>query len=117
MDMMTAATERQTFTELWRIFRDAADDAQYNYVPQRAVVRLDMAALSQIVGAKFARMVARRCGFAPDEGRVWFRGYRQGEGAGVVDLDSIDSDLREAIADLDPLGLLHPFMKGRAEWV
>lgn len=114
--MMTAATERQTFTELWRIFRDAADDAQFNYVPQRAVVRLDMAGLTQIIGAKYARMIARRCGFAPDEGHVWFRGYRQGEGAGVVDLDSIESELREAIADLDPCGLLSAYLKGRAEW-
>lgn len=116
-DVMTYATERQLGGELYRLFLAAADDEQFNYIPQRATVRVDFAALAGVIGNKLARLTLRRSGFQPDDGGLWFRPYARGEGSAVLDLTTIESDLREAVADLDPCGLLTPFMRGRAEWV
>lgn len=116
-DAMTYATERQVGGEFYRLFLAAADDEQFNYIPQRAIVRVDFAALASVIGNKLARLTLRRTGFQPDEGGLWFRPYARGEGSGVLNVDSIESDLRNALDDLDPCGLLQPLMRGRAEWV
>lgn len=115
-DLLTCTTERQVLGECTRIFGEKAAAEQYNYVPPREVIRFNFDALAQIIGAKYARLVARRTGFAPDDHGYWYRSYPRGDGAGMLNLDSIEAGMRDAVTDLDPCGLLAPLMKGRAEW-
>jgi hypothetical protein len=115
-DVMTATTERQVWAELYRIVSERVENEQFNNVPPIGILRVDFIDLAQVIGTKLARLTLRRCGFRPDEGRLWYRPYPRGEGAALVDVDSMDADLREAISDLDPAGLLDPYLTGRAEW-
>jgi hypothetical protein len=114
-DVMTARTEHQVLLEITRIFKEAAAAEQYDCVPPRAMLRVNFGNLVKIVGAKFARILARRCGFAPDDGPFWWRGFGRGEGSGVLDLAGMEDDLRLAVDDLDPVGLTTPYQRGRVE--
>lgn len=114
-DVMTAATERQLLTELTFLFREFAQDAQYNYTPQRAVIRFKMPDLIQVVGTKYARIIARRANFRPDENQYWYRAFSRGEGDASMDVAELADSMNEALSDLDPLGLLTPLMVGRSQ--
>jgi hypothetical protein len=114
-DVMTAATERQFLTEATFLFREFAQDAQFNYTPQRAVIRFSMPDLIQLVGTKYARIIARRAGFSPDDGACWYRSYGRGEGDATMDVSTIADAMNEALSDLDPLGLLSPLLVGRSQ--
>jgi hypothetical protein len=115
-DVMTAATERQLLNELKFLFREFADDAQYNYTPQRAVIRFKMPDLIQIVGTKYARIIARRAGFSPDDpDALWYRSYGRGEGNANMDVSLLADSMNEALSDLDPIGLLTPLLVGRSQ--
>jgi hypothetical protein len=115
-DVMTARTEHQVLLEITRIFKETSAVEQHDRVPPRAILRVNFTDLTRICGAKYARTLCRRCGFAPDDGgKFWWRGNARGEGEAVLDLDSIEDDLRLAIDDLDPLGLTTPYQRGRVE--
>lgn len=114
-DVMVAATERQTLTELTFLFRELAQDAQFNYAPQRAVIRFRMPDLIQLVGTKYARIIARRAGFSPDDGACWYRPFARGEGDATMDVGLLADSMNEALSDLDPLGLLSPLLVGRSQ--
>ncbi len=114
-DVMTAATERQFLTEATFLFREFAQDAQFNYTPQRSVIRFKMPDLIQLVGTKYSRIIARRAGFNPDDGQLWFRSYGRGEGDATMDVALLADSMNEALSDLDPLQLLAPLLVGRSQ--
>lgn len=114
-DVLVAATERQFLTEATFLFREFAQDSQYNYTPQRAVVRFRMPDLIQLVGTKYSRIIARRAGFNPDDGQLWYRSYGRGEGDATMEVNLLSEAMNEALSDLDPLQLLAPLLVGRSQ--
>lgn len=115
-DVLVTATERQFLTEATFLFCEFAQDAQFNYTPQRAVIRFRMPDLIQLVGTKYARIIARRAGFSPDDpAALWYRSYGRGEGGATMDVTLLADSMNEALSDLDPLGLLAPLLFGRSQ--
>lgn len=115
-DVLIAATERQFLTEATFLFREFAQDAQYNYSPQRAAIQFRMPDLIQLTGTKYARIIARRAGFSPDDpATLWYRSYGRGEGEATMDVSLLADSMNEALLDLDPIGLLAPLLVGRSQ--
>jgi hypothetical protein len=72
---------------------------------------LDFQHLEEIIGTKYAYLVARKCRFKEENGE-WIRRSPFGETTIEIDLEKLAPKLRRASRALDPLDLLKPFKVG-----
>lgn len=107
---MTAVTEQQIIKELTALVGDALREIQSP--TRRITVNVDQAELIELIGAKYAHIVARAVGFQL-RGGVWTKTAPFPEAEEELDLDLLAGDFRAAFKAIDPLGLLHPFVAGR----
>lgn len=107
---MTAVTEQQVIKELTALVGGALREIQSP--TRRITVHVDRGELIELIGAKYAHIVARAVGFQLRDG-VWIKAAPFPEAEEELDLDLLAGDFRAAFKALDPLGLLHPFIVGR----
>lgn len=108
LGVLTYATEKQLVVELTGILNE--EIATYG-VSARPSYKIDAEHLEEVIGRKFAYLVARRCRFTRIGG-WWVRKSPSGEVTVEIDVDDLAPAMREAVGSLDPLKLLKPLMVG-----